>query len=143
MVLGHIYAKHRLKKPPSVFYQIANIRQIIAWIPSRLSWTPALRGRYQYLLCPRFPKAFTGTNNQEGPTVFDTSTRYTLWDSVCTQSINTYFYIYTEYRLLGKEDYTEFNDIGGIIKPKGIGAILLDLEDTTVQNHNLNLKQLY
>ena len=39
--------------------------------------------------------AFTRTNNQEGQTYFDTSTRFTLWDPWCTQSINPYFELYS------------------------------------------------
>ena len=44
MDLGYTYAKLRLKNPPDNFCQIAHISQLIAWIPSRLSWTPAIQG---------------------------------------------------------------------------------------------------
>ena len=89
MTLGYTYAKRRLKKPLDIFCQIEHISRLMAWIPSILSWTPTLRGREQYLLRPSFPKAFTGTNNQDFLTVFDTYTQYMLWDSRCTHSIHT------------------------------------------------------
>ena len=61
----------------------------------------------------------------------------------CTHSTNPYFDLYTEYKPLGKEDDTELNGIGGFIKTKGIGTILLELEDETGQIHNLTFKQIY
>ena len=102
-----------------------------------------LRGRDRSLLRSILPKAFTVTNNQESPTIFYASTRYTLWDSGCTHSINHYFDIYTEYKTLGKEGYIEINGIGGLINPKGVGTFFLYLEDYTGQIHNLNFKQVY
>ena len=63
--LGYTYAKLRLNNPPKIFCQIAHISQLIAWIPSRLSWTPAVRERGRSLLRPSFHKLFTGTNNQK------------------------------------------------------------------------------
>ena len=102
MTLVYIYAKCRLKNPPDIFFQIAHISRLLAWIPSILSWTPAPRGRDRSLLRPGFPKAFTVTKNQEGPTIFDTSTWYTLWYLVCTHSANPYFDLCTEYKPLVK-----------------------------------------
>ena len=40
-------------------------------------------------------------------------------------------------------DNTEISLIGGLIHPKGVGAIVLDLEDDRVQIHNLTFKQVY
>ena len=37
----------------------------------------------------------------------------------------------TQYKPLEKVHDTEVNGIGGIIKPKGIGTVILDLEDDT------------
>ena len=58
---------------------------------------------------------------------FDISTRYTLWYSGCTHSLNPYFGFYTGYQTLEEGDNTRVNGIGGLIKLKGIGAISLDL----------------
>ena len=143
MALGYTYYKRRLSNPPDIFCEISHTGRLIAWIPSRLSWTPPLQGRDISLLRHRFPKKFTGINNQEGAIIFETSTRYTLWDSVCTHYINPYFDLYIEWKILGKEDDTEVNGIGGLIKPKGIGTFILDLEYETIQIHNLNFKQVY
>ena len=140
--LVYTYAKRRLKNPLEIFYQIAHTSQIIAWIPSRLFWTPEFRVRDRSLLRPIFPKALTVTNNQEGPTIVGTSTRCIIWDSGCTRSINPSFWLYTENKPLVKEDDTEVNGIGGIIKPKGIFTVVLDLEDNTGQIHNLTFKQV-
>ena len=76
---GYTYAKRRLKNPPVIFFQFAHISLLIAGKPSISSWNPDLQGRYQSLLHPSFPRAFTVTNNQDAPTIFDTSTRYTFW----------------------------------------------------------------
>ena len=65
-----------------------------------------------------------------------------LWESGRTQSINPYFKIYTEYKQLEKEDNAEVNGIGGIIKPKGIGIVVLYLEYDTGKIHDLNFKQV-
>ena len=40
MTLGYTYVKLRLKKPPDIFYKLTHNVRIIAWITSRLSWTP-------------------------------------------------------------------------------------------------------
>ena len=85
---------------------------------------------------------FAVMNNQEGPTTFDTFTRYMLWDSGCTKSVYPYFEIYTQYKHLEKGDDTEVNDIGGLINPKGIGTFLLDLEDDTGKLQNIILEQV-
>ena len=106
MTLSYTYSKRRLKNPPNISCKIAHIGQLIAWLSSILSWTPAIRGRDRSLLRPILTKAFAGTKNQEVPTVFETSTRYTLWDSGCTHSINPYFELYTEYKHLEQEDDT-------------------------------------
>ena len=83
------------------------------------------------------PKAFVGTNNQEVPTSFYTSTRYTIWDSGCTHYINPYFEIYTQYKPLEKGYDAEVNGIGGLINTKGIGTFTLDLEYDTGKIHNI------
>ena len=68
---------------------------------------------------------------------------YMLYYSGCTHSVNNYFKIYTEYKPQGKEYDTEVNFIGGVIKPNGVGTVVLDLEDEKGQIHNLNFKQVY
>ena len=40
-------------------------------------------------------------------------------------------------------DDTEVNGIGGIIYPKGIDTVVLDLEDNTGKIQKLTLKQVY
>ena len=89
--LGYTYAKCRLNNPPQNFCEIAHIDRLIAWIPSRISWISELQGKEQYLLRTSLPKEFSVTNNQEGLTAFDVPTQYTVWDSVCTNSVNLYF----------------------------------------------------
>ena len=42
ITLGYTYVKHRLKKPPDVFYKIAHTYRLLVWIPSRLAWNPKL-----------------------------------------------------------------------------------------------------
>ena len=86
--------------------------------------------------------AFSGTNNQEVPTKFGTSNRYTLWESGCTHFINPYFELYTQYKPLEKGDDTEINSIRGLIKPKGIGTISLEPEYDTGKLHNI-IKKIY
>ena len=49
--------------------------------------------------------------------------------------------LYIEYKPIEEEDDTEVNVIEGLLKPKGIGLIVLDLEDDTVQIHNHTFKQ--
>ena len=143
MTLGYAYDKRRLKKPPDILCKIAHIGRIIAWILSRLAWNTELRGRDQSLLRPIPPKAFSRSNNQEVSTTFDTSTRYMLWDLGCTQSANPYFELYTELKNVEKGEDTEVNDIVGIIKPKGIGTVVLDLEDGTGKLHTFIFEQVY
>ena len=87
--------------------------------------------------------AFYGSNDQEGPTTFDTSTQYTIWDSGCTHSINPLFELYTHYKPLEKGDNKEFSGIGGLVKHKCIGTVVLYLEDGTGKLHNLIFDQLY
>ena len=136
MSIGYIYANLKIKKPPEFFCKTAHIGRLIACIPSRLSWTPSFRGSYWSLLRPILPTLFSGTNNQEGPTKFDTSMWYMLWYSGCTHSINPYFELYTHYKPLEKGDDTEVNGVRGLIKPKGIVTIVLDMEDDTGKIHN-------
>ena len=93
MTLGYTYAKRRLNNPPKNFCKIARISRLIAWAPSRLAWIQSLWGRDLYLLRYSLPKEFSRNNKQKSPNNFDTSTRYTLWDSGCTHSINPYFEI--------------------------------------------------
>ena len=78
--LGYTYAKRRLNNPSDIFYKLSHTVQLIVWIPSRLAWTLALRGRDRSLLSPRITTAFYGTNNQEGSTNFDTFMRYMIWE---------------------------------------------------------------
>ena len=86
---------------------------------------------------------FVGTNNQEVPTSFYTSTRYTIWDSGCTHYINPYFEIYTQYKPLEKGYDAEVNGIGGLINTKGIGTFTLELEYDTGKIHNIIKKNVY
>ena len=120
-------AKHRLKKPPDIFWKILHISRLIAWIPSRLACYPALQWRDQSLLITSLPEAFTVTNNQDGTTVFDFYMCYMLWYSGCTHFVNPYFELYIYYKPLEKGDDTEVNGIGGTIKTKGIGTVVLGL----------------
>ena len=76
-------------------------------------------------------------------TIFETSMRYTLWESGCTYSINNYCELYTEYKNLDNGDNIEVNGIRSIIKPKGIGTLNLDLEYDTVKIHNICFKNVY
>ena len=119
-------------------YTLKHIYRIVTRNPSRLAWDMDLQGRYQSKNILSTSIEFTGTNNQEGPTAFYTSTRFTLWYSVYTHYINTYFQLYTYYIALDPGDSYEFNGTGGIIKPQGIGTIVLDLEDDIVKIHNIN-----
>ena len=72
MALGYNYSKHRLKNPPGILHKLTHTGRVIAWIPSRLSWNQELWWRYRSIQRPRPPTKFTRTNNQEGPTTFDT-----------------------------------------------------------------------
>ena len=137
MNLGYTYAKCRLKNAPDIFCKTAHLGRLIAWIPSRFAWTTALRGRDQYLLHPSLPKEFSITNNQEGPNIFDTYKWYTLWESGCTLYIKPCFELYKEYKPLEKGYNIEVNGIGGIIKSKGIGTVVLGLEEKKGKLHNL------
>ena len=132
----HLWQAQALK-PPWHWCKIAHINRIIAGIPSRLDWNLELQGRDQYLLRPSLPTTLTETNNQEGPTAFDTSTRYMIWESGWTHSINYYFELYTQYRPLSKWDDTEANGIRGITNLKRIGTIILDLEYNKGKLQNL------
>ena len=132
-----------LNNPPDIFHKISHIGPLIAWISFRLTWTLSLRGRYRYLLRPSFPAAFSGETNQYDLTTFDTATRYTLWYSGCTHSVNPYFELYIQYKSLEKGNDTEFNGAGGIINPKGIGNIVLDLEDDTDEFCYIVFEQFY
>ena len=126
--LGYTDANRSIKNPPEILCKIVHIGRLILWVPSRLAWTPELRGRVRSLLCTNLPKTLSGTNNQDGPTDVDISIRYTLWDSGFNPSINPYFELYTEYKPLEKGDDAEVNGIGGLIKTKGIGTVVLELE---------------
>ena len=66
-----------------------------------------------------------------------------LWDLGCTQSANPYFELYIELKNVEKGEDTEVNDIVGIIKPKGIGTVVLDLEDGTGKLHTFIFEQVY
>ena len=65
-----------------------------------------------------------------------------LWYSGCNHSVKPYFEIYIEYKPLEKRDNTEVNEIGGIIKPRGICTIVMNLEDYTGKLQNLNFEQV-
>ena len=127
ITLGYTYAKLKLNKPPNIFYKLTNTGQIISSIPSRTALTEALQGREGSLHRTIHPTSFSRTNNQEGATIIDTSTWYTLWESGWTRSINPYFDFYTQYKPLDKCVDTEVNGIGFLIKPKGIITVALDL----------------
>ena len=43
---GYTYAKLKIKKIPENFCKISQTILVIEWIPSKLSWTPALQGSY-------------------------------------------------------------------------------------------------
>ena len=66
-----------------------------------------------------------------------------LWDSGFTHFINPYFELYTHYKPLEKGDDTEVNGVRGLIKPKGIVTIVLDMEDDTGKIHNNIFEQVY
>ena len=102
-----------------------------------------LRGENLSLNHPRPSTSFTITRKQESLTAFETSTWFTLWHSGCTHYVNSYFELYTEYKPLDMGGYTEVNGIGGIIKPQGIGTVVLDLEDDTGKFYNLNFENFY
>ena len=79
MTLGYAYANLRLKKTPGI---CANMHTPSGYLHGFLKCYPVLRhyerGTEPYYI-PYPPTAFTGTNNQEGPTNFDTSTKYMIW----------------------------------------------------------------
>ena len=81
--LGYTDAYHRLKKPPEIIVII----QIIAHPLDTI-------GRHSK---QRHLMALSGTNTQEYPITFDTSTGYTLWESGLNHSVNPYFHLYIEY----------------------------------------------
>ena len=64
ITIGYTYAKRRLKEPLDIFCKFSHIGRIIAWIPSRLAWTPELQGRDRYLIWNIPPKEYAGTNNK-------------------------------------------------------------------------------
>ena len=68
--------------------------------------------------------------------------RYMLWESGCTHSFNPYFELYTYYKPLLKGEGIEVNAIGGLINTKGIGTVILDLEDDTCKLHNLTFEKV-
>ena len=77
--LGYNYAKLWLNIPPNVIYILTYLVWIVTCNPSRLAWDMALRGRYRYLYRLIPSTAFTGTNNQEVPTNFESSTCFIIW----------------------------------------------------------------
>ena len=90
-ILGYKISKCSLKNPPNIVYTLTHTCQIVTWNPSRLSWALDLWGRDQSINCFRPCTTFTSTNNQDGPSTFDTSMRFSLWDPGCNKSINPYF----------------------------------------------------
>ena len=86
---------------------------------------------------------FAATRKHNGPTTFDNYTRYMLWESGCTHSINGYFELYTHYKPLEKGYNIEVNGIEGLIKPTGIVTIVLDLEYDTGKPNNIYLKKIH
>ena len=81
------------------------------------------------------------TNNQDCTTTFNTSKGYTIWYSCFTNSTNTCFDFYAEYKLLNKGDDTKFIGLRALSKMKVIGKVNLDLEDNTGKTHNIILKK--
>ena len=75
--LGYTYSDISLKKPPDIL-----------GIIQRLTHLLDPRGRHR---TSRHIMAFSGTNTQESPIKFDTSTGYTLWDSGFNHYINPHF----------------------------------------------------
>ena len=63
-----------------------------------------------------------------------------LCDLVCTHSINPYFKLYTQYKTPEKGYDTDVNDIEGLIKPKGICTVVLELEDDTGKIHSITFE---
>ena len=82
-------------------------------------------------MTPRHSIEFSGTKYQEAPIKFYTSTRYTLCESEGTPYVNPYFDLYTEYHVLEGGDNTRVNGIGGLINPKYLDTISLNLKDET------------
>ena len=82
-------------------------------------------------------------NNQEEPATFDTSTWYALGESGYTHSVNIYFEIYIQYKTPIEGDYTWVNGIRGIIKPKGIGSVVLNLEYNIGKIHSSKKKAYF
>ena len=111
MTLGYNYARHKLKNPPGIISTLTHIGREVTWRPSRLAYALALIEKYESLNCLTPSTSFTRTKNLEVLTNFDTSTLFTLWDSVCTHSINPYFQLYTEYKPLDWSDNAEVNGI--------------------------------
>ena len=51
--------------------------------------------------------------------------------------------MYTQYKPREKGDDTEVNGVGRLIKTKGMGTVVLYLEDDTVKIQNLIFKHVY
>ena len=75
---GYTYTKKSLKRTPYIVYTLIHISCLFTQTSSRLALALELRGRYWFLNRLILSTAFTGTNNQEGPTTFDTYTWFTL-----------------------------------------------------------------
>ena len=93
---------------------LINLLRFSIWTKSRLFCDIYFRGRY----LPSIIKfiLFQGGDNKVVPTAFDISKWYTLWESVCTDSENPYFYLYIYYVNLDPIYGTEVNIIGRILK---------------------------
>ena len=76
---------------------------------------------------PKPPHEVCSYEQPRVPNNFYTSMWYMLQDTGYNHSINTYFDIYTQYKPLEKRGDTEVNLIWGIIKPKGVGTVVLGL----------------
>ena len=94
--LGYIYSRCRLKKPPNIITTLTHFGQITIYSASRIEWTLDLRGREKPLNRLSHATALIKMENQEGPTAFYISIKYTLWDSGCTKSIDPYSRFYIE-----------------------------------------------
>ena len=66
-----------------------------------------------------------------------------LYESGYNYFINPYFDIFTQYKPLEKGENVEVNDIGGVVKTKGINTVALNLEDDTGKLHSLIFEQIY
>ena len=100
MTLGYIYNIHRLNNTPDIISTLTHLVRIVTWTPLMLAWDLILQGRYQYQNCLSPSTEFTGTENQEVPTAFYTSTQFILKYSGFNRSINPYLKIYIYNKLL-------------------------------------------